>query len=627
MQSDSVEEKSVRHNKVGEENITKSISSDYAASTESQDLSEYTYEAAIENYKSRVMRVSSSSSHIEGSSKEMIPARLANRNCSQGSKIEDRLLSMEMKLNSNDTYDKEPMVKNDLPKVNIAKRRELFEQAEKIKSDSSEKPSKSPSTKMPEIKSIKQRMSNFKSEETESKEERQSSFNIDVNISSVKGRFLILEKNVNSEPVEKPNKIDVPLSVSLKDRLSSLQSCVDSSNNAKVNSNSNKEKATILNNGSCPSRTNSNYDEIMHKRNEAPTLQDNIESIDNDREDSGIHTTDVSCSVSQADEQNEERFDELNLVNIEANNRIEETAERNVIEVQVERSNTKQLEERLEVYNTTTVEKCDDLTHQTTQNLSMPDLIQHNNISLASEDTQRTTDEHQDENVSLSLSESAAESVICDGTLLLDVKNLIENLASTTVSDKVEESSIYSNDFEDTTTFNNSSMFDETTANDDDSSIISSFTSPYRQLLETGTTIQDYNYCSTLTAPSLSLNLSSIKANIELSPCSPDQTPNNELVLDYFSKSPAKKSDTSSPRSPSRSILNFIKTNLLHSSNEQTMPQESSKFYVPLNESAKQNNEANSKSPPILEKKDSTESNTTMTCEINSALEEEMLKL
>lgn len=621
MQSDSVEDKSVRH-KVGEENMTKSISSDYAASTESQDLSEYTYEAAIENYKSRVMRVaSSSSSQMESSTKEVNASRVANRvNRTEGSKIEDRLLSMEMKLNSNDTYDKEPMAKPDLPKVNIAKRRELFEKAE----NASEKPTKSPSTEMPPVKSIKQRMSDFKAEETENKES-QSTFNIDVNISSVKGRFLILEKNVHQEPVEKPNKVDVPLSVSLKDRLSSLQSCVDSSNNAKVNSNCNKEKVTMLSNGSCQNRTN--YDEIMLKRSE-----NNVESIDTDREDSGIHTTDVSCSVSQADEQNEERFDDLNSVNIEANNRIEETAEQNVIEVQIERTNTTtEVEEESTTYETIAVEKFDEVTQQTTQNLSMPDLIQHNNIPLATESSTTTDEIHQDDNVSLSLSESAGESVICDGTLLLDVKSLIDNLASTTtVSDKVEESSIYSNDFEETTTFNNSSMFDETTANDDDSSIISSFASPYRHFIETGTTIIDNNNCTTLTAPSLNLNLSSIKANIELSPCSPDETPNNELVLDYFSKSPAKKSENSSPRSPSRSILNFIKTNLLHSgssSNEQIAPQESSKFYVPLTSETAEKNESKIKSPPILEKKGSTESNVTMTSEINCALEEEIMKL
>lgn len=589
-QSDSVEEKTVRNMKECEEMMCKSVSSDYAASTDSQNLSEYTYEAAIENYKSRVMKVANSSNILNlEKPKVSLPDPVISRKRSEGSKIEERLLSMEMKLNSNNNgEEKEVTPKEDLPKVNIAKRRELFE--ESSKNHTNEKSSRGSITEIvPQIKSIKQRMSEFKTEESEC----HSTFNIDVDISNVKGRFLILEKNVNSEPSEKPkSKVDVPLSVSIKDRLSSLQSCVESSsnnNNAKAN---NKEKPESV--------------DIESRSNLLKTPH--TETVDTDREDSGIHTTDISCSVSQADEQNDERFFDINSLNIEANNRIEEQAEQNVIEISSPVEDSFQVESVDEVIST--------------QNFSMPDLVQHNPVPASFNTEESTT---HDDNVSLSFSESATESVICDGSLLLDVKNLIETLASTTtISDKVEESSIYSNDFEETTTFNNtSSMFDETTANDDDSSIISSLPSPYHHQ----TNNPENNNYPTLTPPSLNLNLTSVKANIELSPISPDQTPmNNELVLDYFNKSPCKRSDTSSPRSPSRSILNFIKTNLLHSSNEQIPQQESSKFYVSLNDESKNNNQE-MKNAPVLEKKDSIESNGTLTHDINSALDEEIMKL
>uniref|UniRef100_A0A336MPP3 CSON005056 protein n=1 Tax=Culicoides sonorensis TaxID=179676 RepID=A0A336MPP3_CULSO len=544
-----VNEQSVKFNVLQDEMMIRSNNSYDASMTEWQGLSEYTYESAIENYKARVKQVSNSSSHLklltdnEYDSIEPTTELNMNQKKSQKSDIVQRLQSIELRIDSTDNCEKDKTVNIDLPKVNIAKRRELFEKSQSSQ-EPIEKRDKCPSTELLQVMSIRERISGLKREE-----EAQSTFNIDVDIPSVKSRYLILEKNVNIDPEEKQNKIEIPLTGSLKDRLSSLQSCLTSSNNTKAidNNRNSKEKSPVLNFDSFPKNLNLN-DHMSVSSNH----KENMEPIDTDREDSGIHTTDISCSVSQVDEQSDEKIFELNSI------------------TSVTNSKTDQQSEHVFLTTATEKEEPESITDKAfCKNYAIPDLIQHKNPS-----TIDNCLSYQDDNVSLSFSEPGAQSSISDDTLLLDVKSLIDNLAITTISDKVEESSIYSNDFEETSFFNTSSMFDETTANDDDSSIFSS--SPYRQNNDTSV----YNNCKSLTPPSLNLNLSSLKPNAEVSPSSGDHTTKNELVLDYFNKVSETKSETSSPKSPSRSILNFIKTHLIHSSSEQMSPQESSTFYV-----------------------------------------------
>lgn len=405
--------------------------------------SQDTYEAAIENYKSRVMKVAGTNSHLEGSTIKIIPGR-------EGSSIENSL--SEIKINmKNESCEKESKSKKDQPSINIAKKRQLFEKVE-----ISDIPKKSPSAEIFQRQIVKKRTSDLELGLYEYDEKRKSTLNVEMNLSGVKDRFLILEKNVNSEPIEKSNTVEVHLSATLKDRLSSLQSCFDLTKNAKALVKGNKEKNGTLNNRYGPERTNLNHDEIGLKGIDVSPFKKSLESIDFDREDSGIHTTDVSCSVSQADDQHEERFAELISVLSVTNNHSKETAKSYDISNQQENTTREQkLEEQSEVYNNIFVES------QQKTTFSMPDLIQHNSIAVESEKQKQV--QHQDENVSLS-------------DPAVDVKYLIVNLASHTISDKVEENSIYSNGF---------LMLGETNKNDDTSFIVSSLNSYYQQENET----------------------------------------------------------------------------------------------------------------------------------------------
>lgn len=339
------------------------------------DISEETYERAIENYKNHVMRVSSSSKHIEVYSNEIKPDCINRSN--ERSNIEDNL--MDIKLNKNGANNGLIMSKNDNPKVKIAKRREIFEKSDKM--DASEITKRFLSIETPQMKNF-QRSSDFKYNESEKKENLQSIFNIDLKILGKKKRLITIEKNFSSaETVVKSNKVDVQLSASLKERITNFRSCFDSTNNAKANITSNKEGNSISNNESCQYQKHLYY--TSTKTNDNSLYQKIIESSDTDREDSGIHTTDVSCSVSQGDEQNEERFDELIS--------IEEKEKRNGINNQDKRT-TNQQELQSQILNENFLEAA--------QKTTKPDLIQYS--SMAIENKKQNSAQHQDNNVSFS---------------------------------------------------------------------------------------------------------------------------------------------------------------------------------------------------------------------------------
>lgn len=325
------------------------------------DIDEETYERAIENYKSHVMRVSSSSKHIEVFSNEIKPDCISNE-----------------RSNKNGANNGLIMLNNDNMKVNIAERREMFEKAEKI--DVSEIGAIL-SMETPQMKNF-QRSSDFKYNENEKKKNRQSIFNKDVKISGQKKRLLTIEKNFSSAETDViNNKVDVQLSASLKERITNFRSCFDSINNAKANIASNKEGNSISNNESCQYKKKLNYNDTSVKTNDNSLYQKIIESSDTDREDSGVHTTDFSCSVSQGDEQNVERFDELIS--------IEEKAKRNGIYKRDKRS-TSQQELKSQLLNENFLE--------TAQQTTKPDLIQHSSITI--ENKKQNSVQNLDSNVS-----------------------------------------------------------------------------------------------------------------------------------------------------------------------------------------------------------------------------------
>lgn len=666
----------------GNREYTSSPGYDTCSSTAPASSPDYTYEAAIETYKNRVSRVGQPSRYrFNGGqfSKDSTPERVepnnnfaARKPVVKSAKMEERLLSMTMKANENGT-DEKAVKKDLLPKVDISKRRELFEKqtAEANLSVQSLTP-KSPIADEVKVKSIKERLSHLETHRTEVKHEPEE---LPFEIPSIRERFVILEKRVTND--DKP-KVDVPLSVSLKDRLSSLQASVTASNVP--------SKPTIVLEKEQEITKVADESSNAMIQNRHLLKPEEIEAVDTDREDSGIHTTDVSCSVSQADEQNDEqRIDDLNTVEAVTpsfNYRTDDdeiTEDSLALLAQISaREVLRTVEEQIEK-ELSALAVVDEIRHVHFHSQPIPDLIptessvyaQHIQqqeeeprsltpapVSLESESVAADVSVSQS---SLSGSGSSALNNInksISSTLLLDVKQLIDNLASNEMVEGTATASLISNDFEDTTTtFNTSSMFDETTATEDSSSF-SLGASPYH--LQYTELLQDDDNdpnVTTLPTPSLNMNLSNNVQRVEKEDVNDgdvlyeaSRLPSTEIVLDYFSKSTPtsaslKNSRCSSPRSPTRSLLNFIKSNLLHATTACTSeqlappspppPQETSKFYVPLEEIDHIDEKSGKMRDSVInrvkeckfQKKGSTDSTVTMTSEINHLLDEELAKL
>lgn len=163
-------------------------------------------------------------------------------------------------------------VKLDLPKVDIHKRRELFEKEQKEEVVNTSVAASKLGT---EIVSIKDRISSLRNN--------------------------LATSTISTAP---PKKVELPTTTKLKDRLSSLQ---------QVSSPVDEPKRNPL---------ETQFKNVQEAKNEfeMKAKSDDNESLGStDREDSGIQTTDVSCAVSQADEQTEhieelqEKLENLNI--------------------------------------------------------------------------------------------------------------------------------------------------------------------------------------------------------------------------------------------------------------------------------------------------------------------------
>jgi hypothetical protein len=160
---------------------------------------------------------------------------------------------------------KNRVVKLDLPKVNINKRRELFEKEQKEEVVTTSSVASKLGT---EIVSIKDRISSLRNN--------------------------LATSTISAAP---PKKVELPTTTKLKDRLSSLQQVSSPVDEPKRN----------------PIETQFRNIQDVKNEFEMKAKSDDNESLGStDREDSGIQTTDVSCAVSQADEQTEhiEEFQE-----------------------------------------------------------------------------------------------------------------------------------------------------------------------------------------------------------------------------------------------------------------------------------------------------------------------------
>lgn len=192
----------------------------------SPEPEEYTYEGAIEGYKSRIISQTNSNivkTVVNNNFKEKSPEKNGDLNrirTNVSNKIEEKLSSFQQE-RANDT--KNNNQKKDLPKVDIHKRREQFER------ENSQEPQTKP--KLPEIankKSIKERLSSLEkfTEETHVQKSTSDLTKLPTEVKPLKERLSSLEKVKSTEPekVKRLSNGDLSNTRSLKERLSSLKS-------------------------------------------------------------------------------------------------------------------------------------------------------------------------------------------------------------------------------------------------------------------------------------------------------------------------------------------------------------------------------------------------------------------
>ncbi|KAJ6631731.1 hypothetical protein Bhyg_15715, partial [Pseudolycoriella hygida] len=189
----------------------------------SPDLCEYTYEGAIQDYKSRVSRAQKSGFYSDNYLKDTNHESNGQTPRKQTSiEIENRLSNFIAKV-SNDV-EKNDIQKN-LPKVDIARRRELFEKEKvSIEKSDTEKVINNLACDFAQTLSIKERLLNLESRHDPPESSVAKVDHLASEFGSVKDRLLNIENaSINQKiQVEKPAPINVPI-ISLKDRLSTLQ--------------------------------------------------------------------------------------------------------------------------------------------------------------------------------------------------------------------------------------------------------------------------------------------------------------------------------------------------------------------------------------------------------------------
>ncbi|CRK91627.1 CLUMA_CG005279, isoform C [Clunio marinus] len=181
--------------------------------------------------------------------------------------------------------------KLDLPKVDIHKRRELFEKETKddaVVGNGNISTSAAASKLGTEIVSIKDRISSLRNN--------------------------LATTTISASP---PKKVELPTTTKLKDRLSSLQlsSPVDEPKRNPVEAQFKNIQEVKNEFETKQQQQHPNHNTNNNNVNVKLVVNDDNESLGStDREDSGIQTTDVSCAVSQADEQTEQHIDEFQHV-------------------------------------------------------------------------------------------------------------------------------------------------------------------------------------------------------------------------------------------------------------------------------------------------------------------------
>ncbi|XP_045503991.1 LIM domain only protein 7 isoform X1 [Colias croceus] len=193
----------------------------------SPEPEEYTYEGAIEGYKSRIISTTNSNivKTVVNNSMEKSPDKsngdIHKIRTSVSNKIEEKLSSFQQQ-RANDLKNNNP--KKDLPKVDIHKRREQFERENSQELQINK-------TKLPDIankKSIKERLYSLEKFTEESHIQKSASdlTKLPTEVKPLKERLSCLEKVKTTEPekVKRLSNGDLSNTKSLKERLSSLKS-------------------------------------------------------------------------------------------------------------------------------------------------------------------------------------------------------------------------------------------------------------------------------------------------------------------------------------------------------------------------------------------------------------------
>lgn len=194
--------------------------------------------------------------------------------------IENRLSNFEAKSSASECEKNENLLKKNLPKVDIARRRELFEK-EKVSPEKqdSEKVINNLAGDFTQTLSIKERLMNL-----ESRNDAQESCNTKVDCSntefgSVKHRLLDIE-NASVNQIVQPEKhvpIDVPV-VSLKDRLSTLQEMVPSDTSETVTANNLMISTEVT--SADDETTKINNENINNNNHVTESMEDNIAEVE-----------------------------------------------------------------------------------------------------------------------------------------------------------------------------------------------------------------------------------------------------------------------------------------------------------------------------------------------------------
>ncbi|XP_033245909.1 uncharacterized protein CG43427 isoform X4 [Drosophila miranda] len=199
------------------------------APASSPDPCEYTYEGAIQDYKQRVQRASNNGNGNGNANGKMSTSPSSNGETiayptRRGSKIEDRLSGFEV-TSPSDTQEGVEKQKVDVPKVDISKRKEIFEQAKSGATNGAGvgvgagAPSAAPKVV------LRDRLTNGNSGASNGSkpQAKQEIKRLSGDISSIRDRMQSLEQQRNAFNHSK--SVDVPVPP-LKQRLNSLQQSV-----------------------------------------------------------------------------------------------------------------------------------------------------------------------------------------------------------------------------------------------------------------------------------------------------------------------------------------------------------------------------------------------------------------